>query len=602
MSKRPATSTTTTRGRGRGRGGGRGASMSATKKPKKTPERECLLLLIDSSSNSLLTESNEKSSFENSINITDWILSRKIFAESDSFVGVAHFPTSDGDYVYENVKFYSDMFIKPVIDQLKWLYDIQQSRQNGDIFAALKGSLEFIKQARSESYVDKITIALLSNLSGEVENISKHELKELCDELNENNINLLFIGDTATGKSDTPTSTLEALGYIKEHCETQSQLFENALNKVSFFAQKPKAPRAQPFSLELSKELKIDLQLLVKISDEKIKIKFQQVTDDHEMVSRIREYEEVKDDEVKTEVDEDALEGTADGESKVDEHKNQTFTRGELIKGYHYGSSIIPFSEGDKQMAAIEKPGKCLQLIQFTKKFNILPHFLLSECRYFLPGKSDTAATALSALVQAMMNLEVVAIARYAYNIISNPKTCVLIPKISKTGCPILQHFILPFNEDIRGFEFPEMESLGEEPNDFQLDAIEAYIDEFMLVDKVKDESGKIQKIEQCRIKDIRNPGNQSILMSVKRKALGMPAELSEDETKALFEMMSAPAEKLKKSKKVMEILAKSFELKDAEPKKVELKKVESAEINGKSWNENNGSRKVEKEEDMDIE
>uniref|UniRef100_A0AC34G9W0 Uncharacterized protein n=1 Tax=Panagrolaimus sp. ES5 TaxID=591445 RepID=A0AC34G9W0_9BILA len=87
MSKRPAASAATTRGRGRGRGAsaGRGASTSAAKKPKKTPERECLLLLIDSGSNSSLTESNEKSSFENSVNITDWILSRKIFAESDSF-------------------------------------------------------------------------------------------------------------------------------------------------------------------------------------------------------------------------------------------------------------------------------------------------------------------------------------------------------------------------------------------------------------------------------------------------------------------------------------------------------------------------------------
>uniref|UniRef100_A0AC35G9M1 Ku domain-containing protein n=1 Tax=Panagrolaimus sp. PS1159 TaxID=55785 RepID=A0AC35G9M1_9BILA len=594
MSKRPATAT---RGRGRGRdrgADGRGGSTSA-KRTKKNAERDCLLLLIDSGSSSSLTELNGKTSFQNSVNLTDWILSRKIFAESESFVNVAHFPTSHGEHVYENVQCYSDTFMKPVIAQLKWVLGIQQSQNNSDFIAALKGAMEFIKQARSDSYVDKVTIAIASNLSGEVKNVSQHELKELCESLNENNVDLLFIGDNTVEKSDIPKTTLDALEYVKEHCTSESQLFENALNKVSFFAQKPKAIRGQAFTLELGKELKIELQLYVKISEEKLKLNLMKITEDNEEVSTIREYEEVKINETKKEIDEDDLEAVPENDHENEENP-QKLSRGDLIKGYHYGSSIIPFSEADKQMANVEKPGKCLQLIQFTSKYNILPHFLLSEVRYFLPSaKSDDASTALSSLVQAMINLDTVAIVRYAYNITSNPRTAVLIPKFSKTGCPVLQHFILPFNEDVRGFDFPALETLCEEdPNDFQLDTIDAYIDELMLIDKVKDESGKTQKIEKCRIRDIRNPKNQSVLMSLKRKALNMPPELSDDETKALFEMMSAPRETLERGQKVMNSIKKSFELTRVEPTK-------SAGIDGKSLNEIKGGGKIEKWDDMEV-
>jgi ATP-dependent DNA helicase 2 subunit 2 len=450
--------------------------------------------------------------------------------------------------------------------------------------------MEFINQAKDGSYNDTITIAILSNLSGEIEKVSKHDLKELCDDINDNELQLVLIGDNSTDKLEIPSTTSEAVNYLKEHCTTSSQMFENALNKVSFFAQKPKPPRGMPFSFELSKDFKIDLQLFVKISEEKLAIKFTKVTDNNEEVAKIREFEEVKD-EMKAEIDEDDLEAVAEsgGPQKV--------SKDDLIRGYHYGTSIIPFSDADKKLASVDKIGKCLQLVQFTKKANILPHFIQSECRYFLPSaKSETAATSLGALVQAMINLEVVAIARYAYNIISNPRLAVLIPKFSKTGCPVLQHFVLPFNEDVRGFDFPDLETLCEEPNDYQIDSMRAYIDDLMLVDKIKDENGKTQKVERCRIREIRNPRNQAVLMSVKRKALKMPAELSDEETKALLEMMTAPTEVLTQSQKTMNILAKSFDLVRVDPKK-----YEDAGIDGKSLNEINGGGKIEKWEDMDV-
>lgn len=49
----------------------------------------------------------------------------------------------------------------------------------------------------------------------------------------------------------------------------------------------------------------------------------------------------------------------------------------------------------------------------------------------------------MKALVEAMIEQEAVALCRYAYNIIANPKLCVLIPKITSEGLPVRSSFPL---------------------------------------------------------------------------------------------------------------------------------------------------------------
>lgn len=61
----------------------------------------------------------------------------------------------------------------------------------------------------------------------------------------------------------------------------------------------------------------------------------------------------------------------------------------------------------------------------------------------------------------------------------------------------VLIHYVLPFSEDLRLFQFPELERMGKAPNgkhslaqltascglDYQLDLVDNYIDAMMLVD-----------------------------------------------------------------------------------------------------------------------
>ncbi len=37
-------------------------------------------------------------------------------------------------------------------------------------------------------------------------------------------------------------------------------------------------------------------------------------------------------------------------------------------------------------------------------------------------------------------------------------------------------HYQLPFNEDIRSFEFPSLEDIGGRPTDYQMDLVDEYI------------------------------------------------------------------------------------------------------------------------------
>lgn len=90
----------------------------------------------------------------------------------------------------------------------------------------------------------------------------------------------------------------------------------------------------------------------------------------------------------------------------------------------------------------------------------------------------------MSALVNAMIELDVVALSRYAYNAIAKPTLACLIPKISKRfNYPvindyvfvhswlcfdryfqILVHYQMPFAEAFRYYDFPLLEAMGPAP------------------------------------------------------------------------------------------------------------------------------------------
>jgi len=414
------------------------------------------------------------------------------------------------------------------------------------VLESLEGAVRMLEESPSVSYEDNIALAILTN--GLESSLSRFRHQDVIERLKSYNVNLAFIGITPGSSA----YIADLFDEYKDEYPVTYEPFENALNMVSYFAPKPKAIRGQPFQLQLSESFKIDLQLFVKVSEEKFIPKFNQVTDNNEHVSKIRQYEQV--------VNEVNIDEGGNSEAKT-----VTVGKGDIIKGYHYGTSIIPFSKADKELAAVEKEGKQLQLVMFTKEENILPHYLMSSCRWLIPNKkSESAARATKALVEALKKQGKVAIVRYAYNAVSNPRLAVLFPKVTKNGCPVFEHFLLPFNEDFRGFDFPPLEKVPD-ASDYQNDTVETYIDHFMLTDEIKNEEGEKEKTERMKINEIRNPQPQQVCMSLRKKILGLPPELSEDEHKALLNTVSTPKDLVNSSEKIMKVLAKSFDLKIVE-------------------------------------
>jgi hypothetical protein len=73
----------------------------------------------------------------------------------------------------------------------------------------------------------------------------------------------------------------------------------------------------------------------------------------------------------------------------------------------------------------------------------------------------------LTALVQAMIKKNMIALCRYAYNINSYPHLCCLIPKMTKEeNYPVFLHYLMPFHDDFRYYNFPDMLSADPENDD----------------------------------------------------------------------------------------------------------------------------------------
>ncbi|EUB60985.1 ATP-dependent DNA helicase 2 subunit 2 [Echinococcus granulosus] len=156
----------------------------------------------------------------------------------------------------------------------------------------------------------------------------------------------------------------------------------------------------------------------------------------------------------------------------------------EIVSGYRYGTTLVPFTKEDKDKIKVESE-KCLAVIGFTKSAN----------------SRNSAAIAVSALVQALIELDSVALVRRVSSRLSAPVLGVMIPKINSSGAGLIYHD-LAFREDIRAFTFPSLPVVettiedGEEkeeefdqkllklrwrPNEEQIAAMDAFITSMML-------------------------------------------------------------------------------------------------------------------------
>lgn len=116
-----------------------------------------------------------------------------------------------------------------------------------------------------------------------------------------------------------------------------------------------------------------------------------------------------------------------DKESEIEVQKEN------VINGYQFGSTIIPFGESEENMKYESGP-RGLYLIKCTPKENVPLHLLVGVGSYLVGPKKDdeTANTALNAFIEALHQEGLVGIAKRVYSQNSAPSVVALFPVVTE--------------------------------------------------------------------------------------------------------------------------------------------------------------------------
>ncbi|KAK6730452.1 hypothetical protein RB195_007118 [Necator americanus] len=202
----------------------------------------------------------------------------------------------------------------------------------------------------------------------------------------------------------------------------------------------------------------------------------------------------------------------------------ELISKDQKIQVHYFGDTKVTIGEDDEKrykghnFNEGEQRG-CMKLIQFTKKENIRECYYIGRNSFVVvPGwekktsdrDSEAMLTTLS-LISAMLENDVVAICRYAPDAAKHLQLMALIPhRDEELDLPYLQALRLPFAEDMRPFNFVNLNVTCPKPSHKQLN----FIDELIDVMQFNTENGSLEPT--C----VLNPFFQRQCTAMKLKAL----------------------------------------------------------------------------------
>uniref|UniRef100_A0A158Q7C1 Methionine--tRNA ligase, mitochondrial n=1 Tax=Elaeophora elaphi TaxID=1147741 RepID=A0A158Q7C1_9BILA len=563
--------------------------MSDDDRPKKRAKKtshECTVILVDVGAN-MNREEIATTDMELAKDAVEWIITRKIFTEStDEFTlvlfgsEVTQNPVTDD----ENIFFCDEEMQQAKIDWLRFIAkEIKPSKSvNGDFLAALIIALDYMRNylgSCSERNITARNILLITNLGGLDENVDKECVEAVVNGMKALGINFSVIGPSVGKLSKVKEEIISseesainskqklsnAMGSFKmesAECIITNILkeidgvvysFAEALPLLQRFVPRKVNLRGQKFYLELGIDLKIPLQMYKKIQMTDFKLaaeKYSSATGIQ--LKRKTVYEKnVKNEEV----GDDVIAGDVDSGSSnnLSQEYGPKIFEGETVKGYKFGTTIVPYNDEDQKEYGWKQENRCLKLIQFTKRSQILEYYLMDGgAYYFIPPALDkNACIVISALVNAMIGEDSVALTRYVYNAASQPRIMGLFPKRSKKGIDMFVGIQLPFYEDFRGLDFPQLDNPSTEPKSDHLDAMVAFVKAMDLTKAhFNSETGQFE--ESLRPRDVPNPKLQNVCKAMKFRALHPNTPLPIFEDKLLGGLLEPNALLLKSAKLVL--------------------------------------------------
>uniref|UniRef100_A0A674MD48 X-ray repair cross-complementing protein 5 n=1 Tax=Takifugu rubripes TaxID=31033 RepID=A0A674MD48_TAKRU len=545
--------------------------------------RSALVLCMDVGFSMSNSAPGEEAPFEDAKKIIQKFVQRQVFAESKDELGLVLFGTDSTknplhqDGQYENITVFRQLMV-PDFELLEEIQNqLQPENQQADCILFLICMLGFL--FRGKKY-DRLNIVLLTDLNIQA---SSDQLDIIIENLKKADITLQFflpfpVGDKEESGGDGPISDpghhgmgkglsreqkegLDMMKHIMLSLDeddglSQIYTFRNAIEQLCMFKQIERRPMAWPCQLTVGSCLSIRIVGYKAVMQEKLKKTWKTVdaqSNRQEDVKRVTVY--CLDDDNETEV-------------QVDE----------TIQGFRYGSDIVPFSKVDQEQMKYKHDGKCFAVLGFTKQNLVQRHQFIGNqvIKIFAAKDDEHAGVALSALIRALHELQMVAIVRYAYDRRCNPQIGAAFPCV-KQQYECLMYIQLPFMEDLRQFSFPSLENNKKiTPTDAQLTAVDSLIDSMMLVEEGDEEKPK----DIFKPHHIPNPDFQRLFQCLHHRAVnpGTPLPPMEPWLKAILERPDVINERCQAP---LEELKRVFPLTEVEKKK---NVKTSAEIFGKEF------------------
>ncbi|KAK9537514.1 hypothetical protein VZT92_005123 [Zoarces viviparus] len=564
--------------------------------------KSALVLCMDVGFSMSNSAPGEESPFELAKKVIQKFVQRQVFAETKDELALVLFGTDstknslEQDGQYQNITVHRHLMM-PDFELLEEIENqIHPESQQADWLDALVVCMDLLKTETQGKKCDRFSISLLTDLNTQA---SSEQLEVIIENLEQADITLQFFlpflaeedeegggdldggsgGHPGAGKglSEEQQSGLEMVKHISRSLDEEDSLdqiysFRNAIEQLCMFKRVEKRPMAWPCQLTIGSCLPIRIVGYKAVTEEKLKKTWTTV-----------DAQTNKKDDVKRETV-----FCLDDDNETEVQKDDT------IQGFRYGSDIVPFSKVDQEQMKYKHDGKCFAVLGFTKQNSVRRHqFMGTQALKVFPAKDDEhAGVALSALIRALDELNMVAIVRYAYDRRSNPQIGAAFPCI-KRNYECLIYVQLPFMEDLRHFRFPSLENNKKfTASDAQLSAVDSLIDSMMLEE---DDNG--DKKDLFKVHHIPNPSFQRHFQCLHHRAVSpdTPLPPMEPWLKAALERPDVVAERCQGP---LEELKKKFPLTEVEKKK---KPKTSAQIFGKDSEEPDAKKAKGDEEEEDY-
>lgn len=544
--------------------------------PKRGKQCEAIVLVLDVSAAVKDKFLDGQSFLDKTKDCVSMILQRKIFSDSIDEIGVILFGSDETKNElaednfsdqYQHINVVTECLMIPTWDIVKKVLKLHATNiTNTDWLDAIIVAMQFIKtQTEAKSFSD-IKIVLFSNFALDIK--SQDQVNTIIKSIKALNIHVTVIGpdittdysecseDSSIKKSQTQIEGENLIGKIVNETDGIICTFEQAMSQLMYFEKSTAKPMPWNVQMSIGNDIKIPVSGYKKLAEPK-SLKWTNIyAEDNKPLMSEQSY--------------------FLGDQVID--------RQDIIDGYRYGTTIIPYSSVDKEAMKYVSGERSLRILGFTKADNIPVH-LLNSCSpyYILPQRDNHAANLmLTSLVKAMKKLNMVAVASKVYNRGNAPHIGALFPEI-ENDYEYLVFVQLPFANEVNYLKFPPVSKKA--PSEEQLKAIDKLIDNMDLTEVYEEDD------EEPYVPDnIINPQRHHLYQCITERALNPDAEVPSAPSETVINVLKPMPEIEARVKKTVEKIKRLFPLKEIK-KKLNKKGVSDVFVNddeGKTKQEQN--------------